>query len=464
MLGGAAALSAAPALASDPGAGAAHAKRQAHPNIIYIMTDQHSANALSCAGNPYLKTPNIDRFAEHGVRFTNAYCAMPLSGPSRASMFTGYMPSEIGMNENEMPLCDSLRNSTLGSLVAQAGYECAYAGKWHVNTISLPSEHAFGFRNIKDNGDAGIADACIGFLRGREGSSTPFFLVASYTNPHNICEAARGQKTPHADVSYSSPEKRPALPENFAINADDAKVLQFERRQNYSLYPSVDYADEDWINYRDIYFRLVEAVDAEIGKIVDEIDRQNLWDNTIVIFTSDHGDGQGAHHWNQKTVLYEEVANIPLIVCLPGGKNAGGVSEALVCNGVDLMPSLCDWAGARVPAGRTGVSIRPACENPDSEMLREYLVTETNFNQTGGTKGWLVRSSDYKYVVYDKGLHREQLFDMRSDRLEMHNLAESPEFRSVLDAHRKALRDWLSARSFPDKALRLKVSRPSGLE
>ena len=92
------------------------------PNIIYIMTDQHSANALSCAGNADVATPNIDRLAEHGVRFSNTYCALPLSGPSRASMFTGYMPSAIGMQENETELPDSLKTRTLGNLMEQAGY------------------------------------------------------------------------------------------------------------------------------------------------------------------------------------------------------------------------------------------------------------------------------------------------------------------------------------------------------
>ena len=94
---------------------------QQKPNVIYIMTDQHWAGAMSCASNTDLHTPNMDRLAEHGVRFTNAYCSFPLSGPSRAAMFTGYMPSQSGMDENEMPLVDSLRHNTLGQVVADAG-------------------------------------------------------------------------------------------------------------------------------------------------------------------------------------------------------------------------------------------------------------------------------------------------------------------------------------------------------
>ena len=127
------------------------------PNVIYIITDQQSANAMSCAGNSDLKTPNMDRLAQRGVRFTNAYCALPLSGPSRAAMFTGMMPSQCGMSENETPLPDSLKVSTLGNLMENAGYYGAYAGKWHVNTNSIPEEKAFGFHRIHPNNDRGLA-------------------------------------------------------------------------------------------------------------------------------------------------------------------------------------------------------------------------------------------------------------------------------------------------------------------
>ncbi len=415
---------------------------QQRPNIIYIMTDQQSASAMSCAGNPDVETPNMDRLADRGVRFTNAYTAMPLSGPARAAMFTGYMPSESGVLENEKPLPDSLRNNTLGTLVANAGYDCVYAGKWHVNTISIP-DGEFGFRNIKDNGDIGLAEACVDYLRGR--GDNPFFLVASFTNPHNICEFARGQRTPHASVSKVTLDECPNLPANYAVHPYDASVLQFEKGRNYALYPTSTYTPDDWRMYRHAYFRLVEAVDAEIGKIIDEIDRQNLWENTVVIFTSDHGDGHGAHQWNQKTALYEEVNNVPFIVCTPKGRNAGEVSEALINSCTDLMPSVCDWAGAEVPAGRGGQSFRDEAEKGAEGP--QYIVTETNFLQTSGTFGWMVRSAKYKYVLYDKGQHREMLYDMENDRGEMRNLAIESDYQSIVEKHRAVLEEWIRTRS-----------------
>ena len=220
------------------GAGASDARKaDKRPNVLLIMTDQQWAGAMSCAGNADLETPNMDRLAARGVRFGNAYCAMPLSGPSRAAMFTGYMPSRTGMDVNEKPLVDSLRSNTLGQIVEQAGYDCAYSGKWHVNTISIP-DGEFGFRNIHDSGDPGVAEACVDYLKKR--AKSPFFLVASFVNPHNICEFARGQKTPYAPTPVADVSDCPNLPSNFERSPYDATILQYEQSRDYSLYPSVD--------------------------------------------------------------------------------------------------------------------------------------------------------------------------------------------------------------------------------
>lgn len=419
------------------------------PNIIYIMTDQHSANALSCAGNADVATPNIDRLAARGVRFTNAYCALPLSGPSRAAMFTGYMPSTIGMAENETPLPDSLRTRTLGNLMEAAGYDNGYSGKWHVNTNSLPAPHAFGFENLHGHNDYGLAEAASEFLR-RDHGGKPFFLVASFDNPHNICEYARGQRLPFAEIREVPTDSCPNLPKNFFINPYDADILRWERERSYRLYPTKGYTADDWRHYRNAYFRLIEHVDAEVGKIIDTIDSLGLWDNTVVIFTADHGDGQGAHQWNQKTALWEEVANIPLIVCAPGNrKNAGQVTEALVNNGIDLMPTILDWAEVEKPAWCDGNSLRGAVENPASEGENEYVVCETVFAQTGGTNGWMLRTPHFKYVLYEAGENREMLFDMDNDRLEMTNLAIESKYRPELLRHRELLRQWMSE-NIPD--------------
>lgn len=426
---------------------------QQRPNIIYIMTDQQTATAMSCAGNPDLHTPNMDRLAERGVRFENAYCSLPLSGPSRASMFTGYTPTETGLQENETPMPDSLRTQTLGTLMSEAGYQCAYAGKWHVNTNSLPGKHAFGFENLHGHDDTGLAEACVSFLQRKQ--DKPFFLVASFDNPHNICEYARHQNPPFADFEEPALKDCPGLPNNFAVNPYDADALAFEKTRNHRLYPTRNYTPDDWRRYRNAYYRLIETVDAEIGKIVNEVEKQNLWKNTVIIFTSDHGDGCGAHQWNQKTALYEEVVNVPFIVCLPNGKHAGKVLPQLINNGVDLMPAVCDWAGAKVPQGRNGVSFRQVVKQGDAATIhRQYVVTETNFAQTAGTLGWMVRTPQYKYVLYDTGKNREMLYDMKTDRGEMCNLAVEDKYKEIVKAHRRLLEEWMD--KHPSSATRFR--------
>lgn len=412
------------------------------PNIIYIMTDQQTANAMSCAGNNDLSTPNMDRLAQNGVRFENAYCSLPLSGPSRASMFTGYTPSEIGLQANGTPMPDSIQNRTLGILLSKNGYKCAYAGKWHVHTNSLPDKQAFGFENLHGHNDFGLAEACVSFLQRKQ--EHPFFLVASFDNPHNICEYARTQNPPFASLNEPPIQDCPGLPANFAVNPYDADAIAFEKQQNHRLYPTGNYTHNDWRRYRYAYYRLIETVDKELGKIIDEIDRQGLWTNTVIIFTSDHGDGCGAHQWNQKTVLYEEVINVPFIVCLPGGKNAGKVLPQLINNGTDLMPSVCDWAGIKTPLHSRGVSFRNVVEQGDSQLSHQpYVVTETFFSETAGTLGWTVRTERYKYVLYDTGKNREQLYDIKNDRGEMRNLAIESKYKKIVQKHRALLYEWM---------------------
>lgn len=412
------------------------------PNIIYIFTDQQTASAMSCAGNTDVNTPNMDRLAANGVRFENAYCTAPLSGPSRASMFTGRYPGTTDMLVNGASMPDSLKTQTLGTLVEAAGYECVYGGKWHVPELAVP-DGTYGFRQLHPHSDNGLAEACADFLAKKH--DKPFFLVASFDNPHNICEYARQQNLPYGNISEPDEADCPGLPVNFAKNPYDAGVIEFVKKQNYAIYPSVDYSLSDWRRYRYVYYRLVEKVDAEIGKIVDAIDKNGLWKNTVVIFTSDHGDGIGAHHWNQKSALYEEVVNIPLIVTLPGREHAGSTARQLVSNGVDFFASVCDWAEAERPAGTEGVSYRKAAESGGvSGESREYIVCETQFD-TNTTRGWMLRTPRFKYVLYDKGIHREQLFDMEADRGEMRNLAVEKAYRAELDKCRDYLHGWLKA-------------------
>ena len=418
-------------------------------NIILIITDQQTAGAMSYIGNSNLYTPNMDKLASHGVVFQNAYCTAPLSGPSRTAMFTGHYPEGIGMIRNGAELCDSLKTKTLGNIINTAGYECVYAGKWHVNEPSIP-DGKYGFKKIYDHKDPGLAEACVEFLKSNH--IQPFFLVASFDNPHNICEYAREQNLPWGNIDIPENSLLPALPKNFKANDDDADVIITEKYDNYSAYPTVRYTERDWQKYRYAYFRLVEKVDMEIGKIIDEIDNQNLWKNTVIIFTSDHGDGIGAHHWNQKSALYEEVVNIPLVVALPEKKTSNKTSDALISNGIDIFASICEIAGVSPQSYLPGRSFIPIIEG-NKKQGHEYIVCETTFDK-GKTRGWMLRTEQYKYVLYNLGKNREQLFDIANDKLEENNLAHNKNYNDVLQNHRNILAEWM-------KDNKVKPSRPS---
>lgn len=429
------------------------------PNIIYIFTDQQTATAMSCAGNVDLHTPNLDRLAAAGILFNNAYCTAPLSGPSRAAMFTGHYPESVGLSGNETSMPDSLKTETLGTLVQHAGYDCAYGGKWHLPLLDIP-DRAFGFERLHKHNDEGLAEACVAYLERKH--EKPFFLVASFDNPHNICEYARQQNLPYGNIETPDVCNCPGLPANYAKSPFDADVLTNEQEKNFNLYPTTAYTDEDWRMYRYTYYRLVEKVDREIGKIVDAIDRNGLWKNTVVIFSSDHGDGNGSHHWNQKSALFEEVVNIPLIVTLPGKKHAGTTLPQLINNGVDLFATICDWAGAQTPQYVSGKSFRHIVEKGDKDTPhQDYIITETQFDSSK-TRGWMVRSKEFKYVLYDKGRYREQLYDMQRDRGEMRNLAVEKKYEEVLQKHRDILEQWM--RTLKIRPTRLKVHDIPGKE
>ncbi|GAG31413.1 unnamed protein product, partial [marine sediment metagenome] len=162
------------------------------PNILYIMTDQQAACATSCSGNRDISTPAVDGLAETGVRFEKTYCTYPLCTPSRASMFTGLYPHQVGITRNGQPIAEEFRERELGRVLSAAGYECVYGGKWHIPEISIAEGHGFG--RICGFNDTELPGRSAEFLARKH--ERPFFLVASFDNPHNICEWARNQVLP----------------------------------------------------------------------------------------------------------------------------------------------------------------------------------------------------------------------------------------------------------------------------
>ena len=410
------------------------------PNVLYIMTDQQSASAMSCTGNSDLKTPAMDHLAESGTRFDNAYCPFPLCSPCRASMFSGRYPHEMGINGDGGSIPEQLRPQELGNLLRNAGYDCAYGGKWHVPEADLPADGVHGFKTIAGTDDNTLVEACNQFLKQQR--SRPFFLVASFDNPHNICEWARQQTLPWGEIDDVPTQQCPNLPANYPIPPFEPEAIRQEYRANPLSYPTHEYSDERWRHLRHAYFRLIEKVDEQIGLIIDTLHQLALDKDTLVIFSSDHGDGHGEHHWNQKSVLYDASSRVPLIISWPGVTQANNVERRLASNALDLLPTICDYAGLRSPCNLHGMSLRSLAEGRDVRNWRDDLMVETGFLSNLGTIGRMIRTQHYKYCLYSWGLYREQLFDMDNDPGEMVNLAVESCHANILNEHRHRLLNW----------------------
>ncbi len=277
------------------------------PNVLLIMTDQHQADAIGANGNKYIKTPNLDKLARSGMNFSRAYVTFPLCTPSRSSIFTGNMPHKLQVESNEpheerMPEAEQAKG--LGLAMQKAGYHTAHGGKWHIPEPEIMNGN--GFEIIAPFGDIELAEKSIVYMDSIKDNEKQFFLVASFDNPHNIAEWARNQPLPYGNVKKVHLEQTPPLPENFEKGPGFPEALQIEQDASKRIYPTANYTDEDWRQYRHAYYGLVEKVDAEIGKILDVVKDLGLEENTLIIFTSDHGDGNASHNWNQKTALFEE--------------------------------------------------------------------------------------------------------------------------------------------------------------
>jgi len=402
------------------------------PNILVVLTDQQTATALSCAGNPDLNTPHLDQLAARGTRFNWAYCTQPLCTPARASLWTGRTPTECGVRFNGRRLAERVAGDQAGVLLSRAGYDCGYAGKWHLPELDAP-EHS-GFRQVHAEREDGLVDSCTTFLS--ESRCRPFFLVASLTEPHGICQWARGQTPPSGSLPVPEPDDWPALPANYAVPSYEAAMPVLARSATPHAYPTEGWDEDQWRRYRYAYYRLCERADAQVGALLDALRTSGQEDGTVVIFSSDHGDQLGAHQWNQKWVLYEESLRVPLIAAGPGF-SPGEICDDLISVGLDLMPTLCAIADVQPPDGLTGRSL----------MDRDAPVRETLFAETAWEvadvphlTGRSVRDQRYKYTCYAWGRNREQLVDLENDPGEMSNLSSLGSQAERLDQMRQLLR------------------------
>ena len=244
------------------------------PNILIIITDQQTADAMSIAGNKDLHTPAMDKLAKNGVRFTKAYCAQPLCTPSRTAIFSGKMPYETGFVGNAPEKDGQWPDSLLmmGKVLQNGGYKTGYVGKWHLPVPTTKvSQHGFGFienTNFLDFNDGATPSYCARFIK--ENKDKPFLLVASFLNPHDICEWARGEDLKMDVLADAPPAAQcPPLPANWKIPANEPKIVREQQKKvGLRTYPSVNWTGDQWRQYRWAYNRLVEKVDKNIEMVL----------------------------------------------------------------------------------------------------------------------------------------------------------------------------------------------------
>jgi choline-sulfatase len=444
---------------------------QKRPNIIYIFTDQQSASMMSCAGNKWLKTPAMDSIAENGIRFTRAYTTNPVCVPARIGMMTGRFAGSFN-DHNGKPareniggmkigrISDEAANTTIAAFLKKAGYDLVYGGKQHLPAGLRPE--ALGFHVICDDERELLAEETAQYIKSKH--DKPYYMVVSLINPHDICYQAikdfaqtasekgivKGGRLEIAtlDKAMKMPENIseeefferycPPLPPNYEPQKDEPDAIKYLLEQrNFRRMARQYYTDRQWRLHRWAYCRLTEFVDNQVRTILDAIRQSGAEENTLVIFSSDHGDMDSSHRMEHKDTLYEEAANVPFMAMWKGRIPAGRVDDThLVSNGLDLLPTVCDYAGIRGVADPRGKSLRPLFEGSRVKW-RDTLGVESEIGRM------VVDKDKLKYIRYDAEGIEEQLLDLNRDPHEMTHFTDDPKYASILAELRKSFeKEW----------------------
>jgi choline-sulfatase len=452
-------------------------------NVILLMTDQHRWDCLGCYGNPVIQTPNLDRLAKEGTIFTNGYTAVPSCIPARACLLTGmnqWNTGILGMGRGQKKMGTGFDHTLPGELTA-AGYQTQGVGKMHF----FPQRALNGFENIflDESGrqeDPGfisdyqqwfeanrtsnynfIADdmdwngwqahpyhapdhlhptswtgmRSLQFLQDQD-TSRPFFLKVSFSRPHSPYDAIERWFS-----YYDKLELPKAIIGEWATMHDDP--TEAERKAAWRGKKS----EEIIHKARAGYYGNVSYIDEQIGKIFEELERQGVYEESLIIFTSDHGDMLGDHNLWRKTYAYESSAHIPFIVKLPKSLQRNIIkSEEKVIELRDIMPTVLDILGLPIPNTVDGMSVYPLIKG-ESPTWREYLHGEHCWCYHEEQEMQYLTDGKMKYIWLPR-LNREQLFDLEKDRQELLDLAQKPECQEEVKRWRSRLIFELEARGF----------------
>jgi iduronate 2-sulfatase len=436
---------------------AGHAAATSRPNVLFIAVDDMN-NDLGCYGSPIVKSPNIDKLAARGVRFDRAYCQFPLCSPSRASVMTGLRPDQTRVFDLQYHFRTGLPDVvTLSQLFMRNGYYAARVGKiYHygnpgqIGTDGLddaPSwkevfnpagidkteleplvtnytpQRGLGSAMVflndqkgrdEDHTDGKVATEAIRLLEKHRGE--PFFLAVGFYKPHTPYIAPKK----YFDLYPLEQIEVPAVTPDYAKTVPAPALLSTRPWPNFGVTPAQ--ARE----CKQAYYATISFVDAQIGRVVDALDRLGLRDNTVIVFWSDHGYSLGTHGLWMKQSCFEDSARVPLIIAAPGLR-AGGVSPRPV-ELVDLYPTLGDLAGLTLPGKLPGASLKPLLVKPDAEWNRPAFTQV----ERGGFPGRSVRTQRWRYTEWDDGKQGVELYDHQTDAGEMNNLAGDAKQAAVI--------------------------------
>jgi arylsulfatase A-like enzyme len=430
------------------------------PNIIFIHVDQMSLlDSIGAYGSKYTTTPGIDRLVNNGTSFMQSYSTDPVCCPARASWWTGSYTSENGVVCNSTPCHPEMPD--VSRLLQQAGYDTYYSGKWHV-----PGKQVRDLFHVLHEGswwgemtDTEVTRSAASFLENHVGKN-PFFLSVGYLNPHDICitpkyDDARstvvdGKKIPpYIAAGVLDEDDIPPLPEAHEYDAREPGILVACKRGSVEKPAFRDWSDELWRMHRYNYHRFTEMVDLQVDQLLDALEQSNFKDNTLIIFSSDHGEGIGRHRTVAKSTFYDEVCRVPFIVSTFGQlkirKDIQNTKHLV--SGVDLGRTLCDYAGADGAVLPHGRSLRPLVEGDDVPW-RDFVYAENSAYMhmvTDGTVKYIreyIENDDFTGLPPCAKTHQtgvEQLFDLSRDPNEGRNFAYDPEYAPQLERMRVAL-------------------------
>jgi len=434
-------------------------------NVLLIVSDDQQHSALGAAGNWVIRTPQLDRLARQSIRFTHAFVPLPICTPSRAAFLTGRFGTSNGVTFFGHSIHEDI--VTWPRAMADRGYLTAFTGKWH----NVRPADAYGFtwtanvfmrgmgsyndpflrqlphgtdERVKGNITELFTDAAVRFLTEHDGKR-PFFLYVAYTAPHDPREP------PPAYEAMYDPHKMP-LPPNFLPQPIfDPGTLAIRDEKLLPVPRPVDALKREIARY----YGLITHMDAQIGRILDTLDRAGLAENTIVLFAGDNGLALGSHGFLGKQTLHEEGVRVPLIIRHPRlGGQAGQVRDALVYLH-DLMPTVCEWTNTPIPRGVQGKSLATVCAGKEPRV-RDAVFGR--YNERDQPRFRMVRTERHKLIRYYT-VAREELFDLQDDPFEMKDLSGDPKMRRVRDELSHRLDQWLKTQNDP---VARRASRPAG--